>query len=159
MAGSVNKVILVGRLGKDPENKVHPPVAPRLPRSWPPTKALRIKRAKSRIARNGTGSRRGINWRKSAASTLPKGSWSISKVQSVAMNTGRSGRQQTHRLRDHSQLYADAGITSRLGTRAHGGDGSPRARASRTFGATTDAKRMVVVAAGRTDSSYCLPSP
>ena len=70
MAGSVNKVILVGRLGKDPEVKYTPSGAPVAKFSLATDESFKDQTGeKQEPTPSGTILWRGINWRKFAVST------------------------------------------------------------------------------------------
>ena len=92
-SGSVNKVILIGRLGKDPEVKYTPSGAPVAKFTLARMKSSRTAVASSRSALNGITSSLGTSWPRSAGSTLPKASRCTSREASAAGN-GKT-RQET----------------------------------------------------------------
>ena len=116
MAGSVNKVILVGRLGKDPELKYTPSGAPVAKFSLATDESFKDKTGEKQ---NHTEWHNIVAWNKLAeicGEYLTKGKLVYIEGSIRSRQWQDQSGQQTHFLRNHRQPDADAGIEERRGT-------------------------------------------
>ena len=110
MAGSVNKVILVGRLGKDPELKYTPSGAPVAKFSLATDESFKDKTGEKQ---KRTEWHNIVAWNKLAeicGEYLTKGKLVLYRRFNPQPAVAGPGGQQTHLLRNHRQPDADAGI-------------------------------------------------
>ncbi len=152
---SLNKVMLIGNLGKDPEVRYTQSGTAVASFSWPRASGSRTRTASGKTRPSGTTSPFGEGWRRSPASTWPRGRPSTSRGASKPA----SGRTRTAATATPPRSSATGCRCGRAKVKAAGMVGPPAGAQPRARGRHTRSRCSTRTTTSRSDGYHHRETP